>query len=79
MADDPTWDQNEALATHAFNAMVTGLRGRYKGLIGVHATDNGWCPKAVAKWMRQMIQKIYDIGLIFKVIIMDMSGANVGL
>ena len=34
LAEDPTWDQAEALATHAMNAMVAGLCGRYKVLVG---------------------------------------------
>ena len=76
MKEDPTWDQDEALATHAFFAMIASLCARFKCLVGVEFTDNGWCPKAVAKWMRQIIQKIYDIGLITKAIVMDMSGSN---
>ena len=73
---DPTWDQSQALATHAFNAQIASLCARFKGHAGVEFTDNGWCPKAVAKWMKQLIQKIYDISLITKVIVMDMSGQN---
>ena len=44
--------------------------------LGVHATDNAFCPKACATWIREMIQKCYDIGLIVKVIVMDMGGGN---
>ena len=73
---DPTWDQTQALATHAFNAQIASLCARFKGHAGVEFTDNGWCPKAVAKWIKQLIQKIYDISLITKVIVMDMSGQN---
>ena len=32
LAQDPTWDQKEALATHAMNALVAGLCGDTKFL-----------------------------------------------
>ena len=76
MKEDPSWDQGECLATHALNAMIAGLCGRYKVLIGVHATDNSFCPKATAKWVREMIQKCFDIGLIVKALVMDMGSCN---
>ena len=76
LAKDPTWDQNEALATHALNAMIAGLCARFKVLVGVHATDNAYCPKEAAKWIKEIIQKCYDIDLIVKVIVMDMGPNN---
>ena len=46
LKEDPTWDQEEALATHAMNAMFHGLCESIKGMAGVEFTDNGFCPKA---------------------------------
>ena len=79
LKEDSSWDQEEALATHALNGMFHGLCESFKGMAGVEFTDNGFCPKAVAKWMKKMIQKAYDVGLIVRVIVMDMGGGNMGI
>ena len=59
--------------------MWHGLCESFKAMAGVHFTDNGFCPKFVAKWMKQLIQKAYDIGLITKAVVLDMGGANMGI
>ena len=76
LAKDPSWDQEEALATHALNAMIHGMGESFKANVGVHFTDNGFDAKFVAKWMKTLIQLCYNMDAIVKAIVMDMGGQN---
>ena len=76
LAKDPSWDQEEALATHALNAMIHGMGESFKANVGVHFTDNGFDAPFVAKWMKTLIQLCYNMDAIVKAIVMDMGGQN---
>ena len=69
-------DNDKILATHVFNVIVVGLVRFWKQLIGFHLTDESFCAKACAQWLREMLKALSDIGLEVMVVIHDMGPTN---
>ena len=69
-------DNDKILATHVFNVIVVGLVKFWKQLIGFHLTDESFCAKACAQWLREMLKALSDIGLEVMVVIHDMGPTN---
>ena len=68
-----------SLATHAMSIMICGLTKRYKNIIGFHFTDDSFDAKECAAFITEAIQKVTDIGLKVKAVVMDMSTLNMAV
>ena len=69
-------DNDKILATHVFNVLAVGLIKMWKQLIGYHLTDDSFCAKSCAKWLRELVHACMDIGLEVMVIVHDMGPGN---
>ena len=69
-------DIGTVLATHVFNVFLVGLVLNWKQLVGYHFSDESFCPKAVAKWMTEIINKVTGIGLKVLTLTLDNSPTN---
>ena len=66
----------KVLATHVFNVLAVGLIKMWKQLIGYHLTDESFCAKACASWLRELVKACQDIGLEVMVLVHDMGTTN---
>ena len=69
-------DNDKVLATHVFNVLAVGLIKMWKQLIGYHLTDESFCAKACASWLRELVKACQDIGLEVMVLVHDMGTTN---
>ena len=72
-------DNSKVLATHVLNILCVGLVKFWKQLVGYHLTDESFCPKAGAKWLREVLSLLFGIGLEVMLIIHDMGSCMIGL
>ena len=72
-------DNSKVLATHVLNILCVGLVKFWKQLVGYHLTDESFCPKAGAKWLREVLSLLFGIGLEVMLIIHDMGPCMIGL
>jgi hypothetical protein len=72
-------NQDDILASHIFNVMVVGLLVFFKQLVAYHHTDRSWCPKFIAKWLKDLIMALSEIGLKCRFITMDQGKQNLAL
>ena len=70
---------DDILACHIFNVMMVGLLASFKQLIAFHHTDRSWCPKFIAKWLKDLIMELQKIGLKCRFITMDQGKQNLAL
>ena len=69
-------DSGTVLATHVFNVFLVGLVLNWKQLVGYHFSDASFCPKAVAKWITEIIGKVTEIGIKVLTLTMDNAPSN---
>ena len=67
------------LATHVLNVVGVGLVKFWKQLFGFHLTDASFCPKAGAKWLRELLSLLKGISLEVMLIVHDMGPTMVAL
>ena len=72
-------DNSKVLATHVLNILCVGLVKFWKQLVGYHLTDESFCPKAGAKWLREVLSLLFGIGLEVMLIIHDMGPCMISL
>ena len=69
-------DNDKILATAVLNVIIVGQVKFWKQLVGYHLTDESFCPKACAKWMREILKLLFDIGIEVMIIVHDMGSTN---
>ena len=61
------------------NVLLVGLVKFWKQVVGYHLTDESFCPKACANWMREMLKELDSIGLEVLIIVHDMGPCNLAV
>ena len=72
-------DEDDILATHAFNIMVCGMKFRFKQVIAYHFTDASFNPFEVANLLVTLIKELKKIGLTVVSLTMDNGPGNQAL
>ena len=69
-------NEDDILATHAFNIMVCGMKFRFKQVIAYHFTDASFNPFEVATFLKTLIRELKNIGLTVRSLTMDNGPGN---
>ena len=73
------YDNDSEIATHALNAILYGLSTFWKQFIAFHFTGNSFCPKAVAKWIVEILSFCFKINLNPLLLSMDSGKSNIAV
>ena len=68
--------RDKEMAYHGLNCMLVGLCLKWKQPVKFHFTDRSFCPKACARWVKDIIDLTIYIKLIPLLVVTDMSTQN---
>ena len=70
------YEEKKELAYHALSILLVSACGKWKQLIAFQFTGASFLPEAVAKWIRDVLARVFGIGLIVIGITMDNTTTN---
>ena len=74
--ENGAYEEKKELAYHALSILLVSACGKWKQLVAFQFTGASFLPEAVAKWIRDVLARVFDIGLIVIGITMDNTTTN---
>ena len=74
--ENGAYEEKKELAYHALSILLVSACGKWKQLVAFQFTGASFDPEAVAKWIRDVLARVFDIGLIVIGITMDNTTTN---
>ena len=74
--ENGVYEEKKELAYHALSILLVSACGKWKQLVAFQFTGASFLPEAVAKWIRDVLARVFDIGLIVIGITMDNTTTN---